>query len=222
MALRLTAMFPQSRTVRYVVSFVLIAELITMITILSVTLRHTHPDDPSLVTCFPFGVSQYFYAFYLPPLILETILFFLAVWNAIHQLRIRKIWNRNEVLSVLIRDSIFYFLISELFFAGNAALTLYVYKNGVHLGFHEGRTSWLQIPYASSAAANIILVARFTLNLQSAFYKPTLYRSEGDETMTTINWAHTADTSLPGVFEMSTSPRSRHFLDSSNSQNFSG
>ncbi|KAK7060242.1 hypothetical protein VNI00_001007 [Paramarasmius palmivorus] len=189
MTLRVIAMFPQSRVIRYSALLVLVAELIAMLAILSVTLRGTR----------------------------QTVLFLLAIWNAVYQLKIRKVWNRNEVLSVLIRDSIFYFFVSELSFAANAGLTLYVFKEGLYLGFRQHRTPWLQIPYSLSATANTILVARLILNLQSAFYKPTFSPTD---TLTTIDWVHTANSTSTGAFEMSTSPRIPDFSNVPNSQYF--
>jgi hypothetical protein len=62
--------------------------------------------------CIPFEIPRYLATVWLPIISFECILLGLALWNGfrhIHELRLVGRWNSDNVLNVILRDSIFYF-----------------------------------------------------------------------------------------------------------------
>jgi hypothetical protein len=82
---------------------------------------------PQIHICTPTNVPSYFYAFWLPIIAFECILLLLALWiggKHIFELWTIRQWNSEKVISILLRDSIFYFLATLAAYTTNAVLWL--------------------------------------------------------------------------------------------------
>lgn len=172
MSLRVVAMHEASKKILILVSSLLMGELISMVTVLSFSFRTiTALQQSQTHACIKTGVSHYYWTFYLFPMVLETVLFGLAVSVAFKHVRERGLLTGESVLDVLFRDSIYYFIIIECAFIANAATAFYLTKHGVYDKgvFH---VPWLQIPQGVSISVTILVVSRLILNLQHVYYLP--------------------------------------------------
>ncbi|KAK0491227.1 hypothetical protein IW261DRAFT_1556377 [Armillaria novae-zelandiae] len=172
MSLRVVAMHEASKKILTLVSALLMGELISMVTVLSFSFRTiTALQQSQTHACIRTGVPHYYWTFYLFPMVLETVLFGLAVSVAFKHVRERGLLTGESVLDVLFRDSIYYFIIIECAFIANAATAFYLTKHGVYDKgvFH---VPWLQIPQGVSISVTILVVSRLILNLQHVYYLP--------------------------------------------------
>ncbi|KAK0453851.1 hypothetical protein EV421DRAFT_715544 [Armillaria borealis] len=172
MSLRVVAMHEASKKILTLVCALLIGELISMVTVLSLSFRTTTALQLSQVhACIRTGVPHYYWTFYLFPMVLETVLFGLALSVAFKHIRERGLLTGESVLDVLFRDSIYYFIVIECAFSANAATAFYVTRHGM---YNKGvfHVPWLQIPQGVSISITILVVSRLILNLQHVYYLP--------------------------------------------------
>ncbi|KAK0230574.1 hypothetical protein IW262DRAFT_412685 [Armillaria fumosa] len=90
MSLRVVAMHEASKKILILVSALLMGELISMVTVLNFSFRTiTALQQSQTHACIKTGVPHYYWTFYLFPMVLETILFALAVSVAFKHVRER-------------------------------------------------------------------------------------------------------------------------------------
>ncbi|KAK0190741.1 hypothetical protein F5146DRAFT_1000721 [Armillaria mellea] len=156
MSLRVVAMHEASKKIFTLVCALLMGELISMVTVLSFSFRTIKALQQSQVhACIKTGVPHYYWTFYLFPMVLETVLFGLAVSVAFKHVRERGLLTGDI----------------ECAFIANAATAFYLTKRGVYDKgvFH---IPWLQIPQGVSISITILVVSRLILNLQHVYYLP--------------------------------------------------
>ncbi|KAK0461917.1 uncharacterized protein EV420DRAFT_1527892 [Desarmillaria tabescens] len=207
MSLRVVAMHEASKKILTLVGVLLFGELISMVTVLSLSFRTVkglatfHPysyrrlltiavvlQQSSVHACIASGVPHYYWTFYLFPMVLETVLFSLALSVAFRHIRERGLLTGESVLDVLFRDSIYYFIIIECAFSANVATAFYVTRHG---RYSKGvlHVPWLQIPQGVSISVTILVVSRLILNLQHVYYLPIRNHS----VVSSIQWRGPSD-----------------------------
>ncbi|KAG7449412.1 uncharacterized protein BT62DRAFT_1002986 [Guyanagaster necrorhizus] len=197
MSLRVVAMHEGSKKILVFVCALLLGELISMVTVLSLSFKTTTVlSQSSIHSCITTGVPHYYWTFYLFPMVLETVLFGLALSVAFKHIREKGLLTGQSVLDVLFRDSISYFVIIECAFSANAATAFYVtrhdmYKKGI---LH---VPWLQIPQGVSISITVLVVSRLILNLQHVYHLPIRDHSAVESS---IQWREPSDeVDLPDV-----------------------
>lgn len=118
---RVLALWNKNNWIVAIVAFAVIAEITTMLSILGAayvhlqgsfvrppfppqSCRYRHPPtaisqlDPSIPykACIPLNVPPYFFAFWLPPLGYEFLVFVLAALKGFHTLRYSFSWGKGE------------------------------------------------------------------------------------------------------------------------------
>ncbi|KAK0206765.1 hypothetical protein DFS33DRAFT_617772 [Desarmillaria ectypa] len=96
MSLRVVAMHEASKKILALVGALLIGELISMLTVLSLSFRTVTVLQQSRVqACIATGVPHYYWTFYLFPMVLETVLFALALSVAFKHIREKGLLTGN-------------------------------------------------------------------------------------------------------------------------------
>ncbi|KAF9055026.1 hypothetical protein BDZ89DRAFT_1055648 [Hymenopellis radicata] len=159
-----------SRITRLVIFTLLGVECVVMLVVLVICARFVLvlPKREHLSICIPTGVPRYFWMFYIPPLVFETVLFCLALGASVYHLRQKCLWDGRMVINVLIRDSVFYFMVAEIVYVANAATAFYI----AHYNSGYIYVPWMQIPQGAALVITCIIVSRLILNLQDVYYLP--------------------------------------------------
>ena len=176
-----------------IVGLALLAEITTMLSILSsayvgmlgpsvttlvltpqlthspLAISQPHPSIP-YHACIPLNVPPYFFAFWLPPLGYEFLVFALASYKGYSTLRYSFAWGTGEftfrstgsrLLEVMIRDSLWYFL---LIFACDMVCSLI---------WLQGPASLLQAVVGFGLVIPSVAGSHLLLNLRDAYYHPS-------------------------------------------------
>jgi len=173
MQFRIFAMYKRSRSISIFVAVCFIGEVIAMSSILAYSYKHIDAVSEPLSQvhiCTPINVPSYFYAFWLPIISFECILLLLALWiggQHIFELWTLRQWDSERVISILLRDSIFYFLATLAAYTTNAVLWL-TYP-----------AIWIEIPTGFSISTTCIMGCRMLLNLRGACYSSETFYDDG-------------------------------------------
>ncbi|KAG8836182.1 hypothetical protein FRC17_009525 [Serendipita sp. 399] len=154
-----------------IVVFALLAEVAAMLTILSSTYMQMGATSTLFPTipfkaCVPFNIPSYFFAFWLPPLGYEFIVFVLAASKGYQTMRL--VFNQftfkttgSRLIEVMIRDSLWYFLL------------IFVCDMVCSLIWLKGPDSLLQAVAGFGLVIPSVAGSHLLLNLRDAYYRPT-------------------------------------------------
>ncbi|KAF8901976.1 hypothetical protein CPB85DRAFT_1438896 [Mucidula mucida] len=118
------------------------------------TESHVLPGFPA---CVPVAgsIPSYFYAFWIPILLFETLLCILALHRAFTS-EGAIFGSARKLVHAMVRDSVFYFLVMFATYLTNLLVWL------------NGRVSLLEIPIAFSVTLSCVLTNRIVLNVRRA------------------------------------------------------
>ncbi|KAH7919945.1 hypothetical protein BV22DRAFT_836506 [Leucogyrophana mollusca] len=166
--MRIYALYQRSNKVLSFTALGYLAEIIAMSTILGIANAHIvaiNEPIPGIGICSATNIPASFYRFWLPIIAFEGTLCLLALWVGIRDLvsgyRAQGI-NGVNVLEVLVKDSVFYFLCLVLACVVNAAM------------WQTLGESWLEVPEGFSIAAKVVIGCRLILNLPKMFAQRSL------------------------------------------------
>ncbi|KAF5383063.1 hypothetical protein D9615_004822 [Tricholomella constricta] len=119
---------------------------------------------PNLIFCVPFNVSNHFFAFWIPMLAFESLLCGLALYKGYETFRSSSSPFRSgkHLVGILIRDSIFYFLVMFATYLTN----LLVWTIAPMELMREAQQNLLEIPIGFSVALSCVLGNRMILNVR--------------------------------------------------------
>ncbi|KAH9950707.1 hypothetical protein B0H21DRAFT_818878 [Amylocystis lapponica] len=111
---------------------------------------------PGLPFCVASGVAHHFYAFWIPMLVSETVLCGLAIFRGAQNYRggRTRIQKGKRMVEVLIRDSVFYFVVMFATYLCNAIV------------FVVGTESEVEIPIGFAVALSCVMGNRLCLNVR--------------------------------------------------------
>ncbi|PVG03956.1 hypothetical protein CPB86DRAFT_793307 [Serendipita vermifera] len=168
---RVLALWNRNKIVLGIVAFAFFAEIATMLGILTSTYVNMGavstiiPGVP-YKACVPLNITPYFFAFWLPPLGYESIVFLLAATKG--YMTIRHAFTNftfratgSRLLEVMIRDSLWYFL---LIIACDVACSVIWLK---------GPDSLLQAVVGFGLVIPSVAASHLLINLRDAYYHPT-------------------------------------------------
>ncbi|KAF9029096.1 hypothetical protein BDZ89DRAFT_732617 [Hymenopellis radicata] len=115
---------------------------------------HVLPGSPACVPV-PGSIPSYFYAFWIPILVFETLLCILAL-NRAFTSEGAVFGSARGLVHAMVRDSVFYFLVMFATYLTNLLVWL------------AGRVSLLEIPIAFSVTLSCVLTNRIVLNVRRA------------------------------------------------------
>ncbi|KAJ7245638.1 hypothetical protein B0H12DRAFT_1127415 [Mycena haematopus] len=118
---------------------------------------HAHPIPGTTVTfCVPSTVPHYFFAFWIPILCFESLLCALALYRGFQTFRASDpvFQSGRHLVAILIRDSVFYFLVMFATYFTNMLVWL------------SASSNLLEIPIAFSVAMSCCLGNRMILNVR--------------------------------------------------------
>ncbi|KAH7922529.1 hypothetical protein BV22DRAFT_1131339 [Leucogyrophana mollusca] len=167
--MRIYALYKRSNRVLSFTALGYLAEIIAMSTILGIANAHIvaiNEPIPGIGICSATNIPASFYRFWLPIIAFEGTLCLLALWVGIRDLvsgfRAQGI-NGINVLEVLVKDSVFYFLCLVLACVVNAAM------------WQTLGEAWLEVPEGFSIAAKVVIGCRLILNLPKTFAQRPLH-----------------------------------------------
>ncbi|KII95593.1 hypothetical protein PLICRDRAFT_222027 [Plicaturopsis crispa FD-325 SS-3] len=173
MQLRVYAMYRQSRRIALLLCTNFFAEIAAATVLLVLTELDT--DDsisqrpiPGGGLCTVVGVPRYLGPLWFPIMAFESMLVSLALWVGIRHVWKMPNWTPGRILRVLLRDSIFYYVIIISAYAVNA----YIWLSLSTLG-----AIWLEIPPGFSIAATVIMGSRLILNLRRVYWSQQVNES---------------------------------------------
>ncbi|KAJ7131507.1 hypothetical protein C8R43DRAFT_659575 [Mycena crocata] len=113
---------------------------VIMGTVLSGITAHAHPL-PGTTFCVPVGVSDYFFAFWLPIIGFESLLCGLALYRGFQTFRASGslFQSGRHLVAILIRDSVFYFLVMFATYFTNMLVWVSAPVRGGHSCFYPSR-----------------------------------------------------------------------------------
>jgi len=111
---------------------------------------------PGVPFCVPFGIPGHFYTFWIPLLLFEALMCGLALYRGFRTLRTEGslFQSGRQLVRILIRDSIFYFL--AMFATYFTNLLVWVFA----------RYTLLEIPVGFSVAISCVMANRLVLNVR--------------------------------------------------------
>ncbi|TDL17918.1 hypothetical protein BD410DRAFT_793793 [Rickenella mellea] len=159
--LRIYALYQRSQKILILLIVSFSSMLIAATTIMGNVLQHISAASshilPGIPICLPIGAPSHFYAFWIPILIMETLLCVLACYRGYKSYMVQaSTQNRGRrILEILVRDSILYFLVM---FATYFTSTMI---------FVTGSVAVLEIPIGFAVAMSCVMGNRLLLNLRS-------------------------------------------------------
>ncbi|KAJ7895502.1 hypothetical protein B0H14DRAFT_2333890, partial [Mycena olivaceomarginata] len=128
---------------------------VIMGTVLQGIKAHSHPILGTTF-CVPDGVPDYFFAFWLPIILFESLLCGLALYRGFQTFRAAGtlFQSGRHLVAILIRDSVLYFLVMFATYLTNM------------LVWASASTNFLEIPIAFSVALSCCLGNRIILNVR--------------------------------------------------------
>ncbi|CAE6437177.1 unnamed protein product [Rhizoctonia solani] len=173
---RIAAMYSQDRRIVYPVVFLFFAQAIGMAAIIGrsfAKMKATHEPVPGFHICALLGVPQGMYVYWATNLAFETILFSLALVKAYQHVSRRQGWSGPRILSVLVRDSILYFLVIFVTYIMNL------------VSWSTGGSGIYQLAIALAIALRASMGSRLLLNVREAYYGHDVI---SDNMLSTIQW----------------------------------
>ncbi|KAG8839540.1 hypothetical protein FRC18_010319 [Serendipita sp. 400] len=168
---RVIALWNRDKRVIAIVAFALLGEVAAMLTILSSTYAHMGATSTLFPTipfkaCVPFNIPPYFFAFWLPPLGYEFVVFVLAASKGYQTLRLafkqfEFKTTGSRLIEVMIRDSLWYFLI------------IFICDMVCSLIWLKGPDSLLQAVAGFGLVIPSVAGSHLLLNLRDAYYNQT-------------------------------------------------
>ncbi|CCM01789.1 uncharacterized protein FIBRA_03856 [Fibroporia radiculosa] len=151
-----------------------------------------HPF-PGYSFCYASGISAHFYAFWIPMLVSESVLCGLALVRFMqsHRARSTLFMSGMRLVERLIRDSVFYFIVSEMWRRRRMFATYLVNA----IVFVVGTTAEVEIPVGFAVALSCILGNRLCLNVRG------MIRAEQELSCTSFS-VTVEDSRLPTTNEM--------------------
>lgn len=194
MMFRIFALYQQSHKVLIFVLISFVSEVAATSALLVFSFKQLNSLVPSSLVmiqiCAPHTVPKLFYTLWIPIILFETLLFvlsFIAGLTHIRRMHGVKRLQRQDLFSILLRDSVAYFLIILVAYFANAVAWLALPK------------SWSPLPDGLSLASTCIMGCRLVLNLRQAFYLPFARDSDSDHHV--LSDFRTAE---PGVWDSQT------------------
>ncbi|KAG6906469.1 hypothetical protein DXG01_013796 [Tephrocybe rancida] len=132
------------------------ASAVIMGSVLSKITAGAVPLTPDLIFCVPQHVSKHFFAFWIPMLAFESLLCFLALYKGYETFKTSSSAFRSgrHLVSILIRDSVLYFLVMFATYLTNLLVFLIAPQN------------LLEIPIGFSVALSCVMGNRISLNVR--------------------------------------------------------
>jgi len=117
---------------------------------------------PGLYVCTPHNVPHYIYAFWIPVIVFDCILFALTLCVCIQRVQSIQELNfpRNHMWKVLFVDSLLYFSITAVTYIASGVVWLVL------------PTCWRNLPQGFSISGTCVIGARLILNLRKAYFVP--------------------------------------------------
>ncbi|KAH7919935.1 hypothetical protein BV22DRAFT_1050715 [Leucogyrophana mollusca] len=186
--MRLYALYQRSNKVLSFTVLGYLAEIIAMSTILGIANAHIvdanrrgstaiNEPVPGIGICSATNIPASFYRFWLPIIAFEGMLCLLALRIGIGDLvsgfGVQGISGVN-VVKVLVKDSVFYFLCLVLACVVNAAM------------WQTLGEAWLEVPEGFSIAAKVVIGCRLILNLPKTFAQRPLHSRVEHISMSTV------------------------------------
>ncbi|CAE6392243.1 unnamed protein product [Rhizoctonia solani] len=173
---RIAAMYLQDKRIVYPVVFLFFVQAIGMAAIIGMSfakMKATHEPVPGFHICALLGVPQGMYVYWATNLAFESILFGLAVVKAYQHVSRRQGWSGPRILSVLVRDSILYFLVIFVTYIMNL------------VSWSTGGSGIYQLAIALAIALRASMGSRLLLNVREAYYGHDVIL---DNMLSTIQW----------------------------------
>ncbi|KAJ7101349.1 hypothetical protein B0H15DRAFT_409267 [Mycena belliarum] len=128
---------------------------------------------PGVTFCVPFGVPDYFFAFWIPIIGFESLLCGLALFRGFQTFRASGSLYQSgrHLVTILIRDSVLYFLVMFATYFTNMLMWV------------SAPPSLLEIPIAFSVALSCCLGNRMILNVREINREITQYKEHSGETI---------------------------------------
>lgn len=185
--LRLHAIYGRDPRIMIVLTTLSVMTAITMITLSVMELVR---DSVTVVAGTPFcmvSIPQYSYAFWIPPMILDSIFLLLVCLKSYEHYRSlpQHTWRGTRLMNVLVRDSVFYFLTEFFIFLFNVLIW------SSTLVWHSAGADLLQLGSVWATIFPPAVAARLVLNIRREFARST---SEG----TSDTWGESGEI----VFEL--------------------
>ncbi|EUC62177.1 transmembrane protein, putative [Rhizoctonia solani AG-3 Rhs1AP] len=166
----------QDKRIVYPVVFLFFVQAIGMAAIIGMSfakMKATHEPVPGFHICALLGVPQGMYVYWATNLAFESILFGLAVVKAYQHVSRRQGWSGPRILSVLVRDSILYFLVIFVTYIMNL------------VSWSTGGSGIYQLAIALAIALRASMGSRLLLNVREAYYGHDVIL---DNMLSTIQW----------------------------------
>ncbi|CAE6414238.1 hypothetical protein RSOLAG22IIIB_01605 [Rhizoctonia solani] len=177
---RIAAMYSQDKRIIYPVVFLFFAQAIGMAAIIGMSfakIKATHEPVPGFRICALLGVPQGMYIYWATNLAFESILFGLAIVKAYQhvsrQQGLRASWSGPRILSVLVRDSILYFLVIFVTYVINL------------VSWSTGGSGIYQLAIALAIALRASMGSRLLLNVREAYYSHNII---SENMLSTMQW----------------------------------
>ncbi|KAH8116644.1 hypothetical protein DFH11DRAFT_1223714 [Phellopilus nigrolimitatus] len=159
--LRIYAMYNKSRKILLLFTTTLIITVVADVVIAAMVVKKEKPvilnfgSDPSMRACWPADSPSFFWAYWTPALANESLLFGLALYKGIQNLRVFGTESSmSRLLTLLVRDSVLYFFVVFSFFF--MAQIIWIVK---------GQT-YMEVPSGFAMAIEAIMIQRLLLNLR--------------------------------------------------------
>ncbi|KAF9468869.1 hypothetical protein BDZ94DRAFT_548070 [Collybia nuda] len=165
MLFRTFAMFRRNRFVIISCIICYAIEVCTMVVIMILSFQFIDAINepfPGIFICTPYNVPRYMYAFWLPIVVFDCVLFGLALWAGTQHVKVLHGLNspRSSMWEVLLKDSLLYFSVTLTTYITSAVVWLVVPAH------------WLELPQGFSIAGTCVMGVRLVLNLRKAYYMP--------------------------------------------------
>ncbi|EPQ56629.1 hypothetical protein GLOTRDRAFT_138308 [Gloeophyllum trabeum ATCC 11539] len=155
---------------------------------------------PGVIICTPVGIPDFFFVFWVPIVVFESILFLLVVIQGVGHLKERSCsWSPTTLMDVLVRDSILYFFLTLTTYITNAVVWMTM------------SSTWLEVPEGFALAATCIMGSRLVLNMREAFFNP--FHEGGIFVLSALGSGRAGRASPDLQFQRHGSVRSRAMLD---------
>ncbi|CAE6520592.1 unnamed protein product [Rhizoctonia solani] len=177
---RIAAMYAQDKRVIYPVLALFFAQATGMAAIIGTSfakMKASHEYVPGFHICTLLGVPQGMYVYWATNLAFETVLFALALYKAYQHVSrrrgLRPSWSGPRILSVLVRDSILYFLVIFVTYIMNL------------VSWSTGGAGIYQLAIALAISLRASMGSRLLLNVREAYYGSDVV---SENMLSTMQW----------------------------------
>ncbi|KZP20977.1 hypothetical protein FIBSPDRAFT_954157 [Athelia psychrophila] len=157
--LRIYALYFLNKKVLFVVASFFIISTASAATIMGLVLSNIAADATSIAGvnfCMPLHVPRYIYAYWIPILAFESLLCGMSIFRGFQAFRQRQsvFQSGKHLMTILLRDSIVYFLIIFVTYLVNCLL------------WATGAVGLLEIPVGFTMAMSCVMGSRLVLNIR--------------------------------------------------------